>query len=71
MMVGTVIFEDVNGVEIARQTYTKHPALRSPELFFRGLWYLQSRQDTGGWVYRAVSDVPGAVVSDPALKDLD
>lgn len=71
MMVGTVVFEDVNGIEVGRATYTKHPALRSPELFFRGVWHLQNRVESGTWVYRAVNGVPGEVVSDPALKDLD
>lgn len=68
--VGLVIFENVDGIETGRATYTRHPVLRSPELFFKGIWHLQNRQEHDTWVYRAVNGVPGVPVSDPALEEV-
>lgn len=67
-IVGRIVFEATDGTPMATVTYTQHPALRAPEIRFRGIWYRQNRKtDEGQWVYRAVGSVPGSLGTDPKV----
>jgi len=66
---GPILFETVDGLPLARVTYTKHPSLRPYQIAFRGMWHVQNRCQDGVWVYRAISNQAGTCATDPAVKE--
>jgi len=71
--VGRVRFETMTGSPIESQHCALHVGLRPYQLLFRGLMYVQNRQEVDGWVYRAAHEVTavGHTLSDPSLEPID